>query len=160
LTKKLTMTLCFRQTLVSFITVRNVLLLCSFLSYILLFSFNSPFNSPSATPFPKNFKQSMKVIYTRLFRVYAIVYYHHYLQLEQSGAVSHLNTSFKHFLFFVWEYDMVPEAEQDALKEIIQEIRLRHASTYPTATIPGSSGGGVVTSGGVRSSSKEFFNDK
>jgi hypothetical protein len=102
----------------------------------------------------------MKVIYTRLFRVYAIVYYHHYLQLEQSGAVSHLNTSFKHFLFFVWEYDMVPEAEQDALKEIIQEIRLRHASTYPTATIPGSSGGGAVTSGGVRSSSKEFFNDK
>lgn len=37
----------------------------------------------TATPFPKNFMQSVKVIYTRLFRIYAIVYYHHYPQLGE-----------------------------------------------------------------------------
>lgn len=45
--------------------------------------------------------------------------------------MSHLNTSFKHFIFFIWEYDLVAEAEQEALKEIIQEIRLRHAAAFP-----------------------------
>lgn len=87
----------------------------------------------ASTPFPKNFMQSVRVIYTRLFRIFAIVYYHHYAQLEESGAVSHLNTSFKHFIFFIWEYDLVSEAEQEALAEIIKEIKLRHATAFPNS---------------------------
>jgi hypothetical protein len=75
--------------------------------------------------------QSVKVIFTRLFRVFAIVYYHHFTPLEEIGAVSHLNTSFKHFIFFIWEYDLVAEAEQEALQDIIKEIRLRHAAAFP-----------------------------
>ena len=85
----------------------------------------------SATPFPKNFLQCVRVIYTRLFRIFAIVYYHHYPQLEESGAVSHLNTSFKHFIFFIWEYDLVSETEQEALADIIKEIKIRHAAAFP-----------------------------
>jgi len=75
--------------------------------------------------------QCVRVIYTRLFRIFAIVYYHHYAQLEESGAVSHLNTSFKHFIFFIWEYDLVSETEQEALADIIKEIKLRHATAFP-----------------------------
>ena len=108
----------------------------------------------TATPFPKNFLQSVKVIFTRLFRIFAIVYYHHYAQLEESGAVSHLNTSFKHFIFFIWEYDLVAEAEQEALQDIIKEIRLCHAAAFPhraAAHLSGSRGG--VVSGSSEPSS-------
>lgn len=57
--------------------------------------------------------------------------FHSILYTEELGAVSHLNTSFKHFIFFIWEYDLVAEAEQEALKEIISEIRMRHAAAFP-----------------------------
>lgn len=60
-----------------------------------------------------------------MFRIFAIVYSHHFTKLEELGAVSHLNTSFKHFIFFCWEYDLVQEAEQEALHDIIVELRVR-----------------------------------
>ncbi len=70
--------------------------------------------------------QSIKVIYTRIFRIFAIVYSHHFSKLERIGAVSHLNTSFKHFLYFIWEYDIVANAELEALNDIVQEIKSRY----------------------------------
>lgn len=93
---------------------------------------NNPrlFPTSSSTPFPKNFIQSIKIIYTRMFRIFAIVYSHHFLQLEELGAVSHLNTSFKHFIFFIWEFDLVSTGEMEALQDIIDELRRRHASSF------------------------------
>lgn len=82
-----------------------------------------------ATPFPKNFVTIIKQIFTRFFRVFAIIYTHHYSKLEQVGGVSHLNTSFKHFMYFVWEFDLVANSELDALKDIVQEIRNRYQSS-------------------------------
>lgn len=99
---------------------------------------DSLFPTSSATPFPKNFMQAVKVIYTRLFRIYAIVYSHHFLKLEELGAVSHLNTSFKHFVFFMWEFDLVHPTEQEALKDIIEELRARHGASFPLQARPGS----------------------
>lgn len=66
------------------------------------------------------------MIFTRIFRVYAIVYAHHFAKLENMGAAAHLNTSFKHFLYFVWEFDLVQPAELDALRDIVQEIQARY----------------------------------
>jgi hypothetical protein len=88
--------------------------------------------------------QSVKVIFTRLFRIFAIVYYHHYAALESIGAVSHLNTSFKHFIFFIWEFDLVSDAEQEALADIIKEIKVRYAGAFPlrVRTSSGGSNGG------------------
>eukprot|EP01038_Epipyxis_sp_PR26KG_P015088 gene15088-20301_t len=86
------------------------------------------FPTSSATPFPKNFLNCIKVIFTRLFRIFAIVYSHHFSKLEEMGAVSHLNTSFKHFMFFVWEYDLIQPNELDALRDIIAELRLRYCN--------------------------------
>ena len=65
----------------------------------------------------------VKQIYTRMFRIFAIIYTHHFSKLEELGAVVHLNTSFKHYLFFVWEFDLVGERETDALREITNELR-------------------------------------
>jgi MOB kinase activator 1 len=82
-----------------------------------------------AVPFPKTFLQSIKVIYTRIFRVFAIVYSNHFSKLEEMGAVSHLNTSFKHFLYFVWEFDLLQNNELDALRDIVAEIRSRYEAS-------------------------------
>lgn len=42
-----------------------------------------------------------KTILKRLFRVYAHIYHQHFPEVVQLGEEAHLNTSFKHFIFFV-----------------------------------------------------------
>eukprot|EP01031_Cornospumella_fuschlensis_P028418 gene28418-34309_t len=103
---------------------------------------NNPalFPTSAMIPFPKNFLQSVKQIFTRIFRIYAIIYSHHFSKLETMGAVAHLNTSFKHFLYFVWEFDLVSSGELDALRDIVQEIKNRYDSQL-VRTGSGSLGG-------------------
>lgn len=52
-------------------------------------------------PFPKNFMSVAKTILKRLFRVYAHIYHQHFDSVMQLQEEAHLNTSFKHFIFFV-----------------------------------------------------------
>lgn len=63
-------------------------------------------NKPSVflflgVPFPKNFMSVAKTILKRLFRVYAHIYHQHFDPVIQLQEEAHLNTSFKHFIFFV-----------------------------------------------------------
>lgn len=55
----------------------------------------------SGVPFPRNFQSNAKTILKRLFRVYAHIYHQHFSEVVQLGEEAHLNTSFKHFIFFV-----------------------------------------------------------
>lgn len=55
----------------------------------------------AGVPFPKNFLGMAKTILKRLFRVYAHIYHQHFPEVVQLGEEAHLNTSFKHFIFFV-----------------------------------------------------------
>ena len=55
----------------------------------------------AGVPFPKNFLAMAKTILKRLFRVYAHIYHQHFPEVVQLGEEAHLNTSFKHFIFFV-----------------------------------------------------------
>nr|CAD7194280.1 unnamed protein product [Timema douglasi] len=59
------------------------------------------FPSKIGVPFPKNFLSIAKTILKRLFRVYAHIYHQHFSEVVQLGEEAHLNTSFKHFIFFV-----------------------------------------------------------
>ncbi|NXT62624.1 MOB1A kinase, partial [Chaetops frenatus] len=52
-------------------------------------------------PFPKNFMSVAKTILKRLFRVYAHIYHQHFDSVMRLQEEAHLNTSFKHFIFFV-----------------------------------------------------------
>ena len=52
-------------------------------------------------PFPRNFLSIAKTILKRLFRVYAHIYHQHFPEVVQLGEEAHLNTSFKHFIYFV-----------------------------------------------------------
>ncbi len=72
------------------------------------------------TPFPKSFGTIVKTIFKRLFRVYAHIYHAHFKKIIGLGAEAHLNTCFKHFIFFVHEFKLIPTAEQAPLRELIQ----------------------------------------
>lgn len=58
-------------------------------------------HSIAGVPFPKNFMSVAKTILKRLFRVYAHIYHQHFDSVMQLQEEAHLNTSFKHFIFFV-----------------------------------------------------------
>ena len=68
-------------------------------------------------PFPKDFKKIIKVIFKRLFRVYAHIYHSHFSHIMALEAEPHLNTSFKHFIYFIDEFNLVEDKELAPLAE-------------------------------------------
>ena len=46
----------------------------------------------------------IKVVFKRLFRVYAHIYHTHFSHLMSLGAETHLNTCFKHFVYFIDQF--------------------------------------------------------
>ena len=81
------------------------------------------FPASAGQPFPRNFNDVVSDIFKRLFRVYAIIYHSLFDTIEGVGAVEHLNTSFKHFMFFAFEFSLVPEKELNALQEPVKHMR-------------------------------------
>lgn len=73
-------------------------------------------------PFPKNFLSIAKTILKRLFRVYAHIYHQHFSEIVQLGEEAHLNTSFKHFIFFVQEFSLIDKRELAPLQELIEKL--------------------------------------
>ena len=55
-------------------------------------------------PFPTNFEQAyVRDIFKRMFRVFAIIYHRHFEKIQGLDAAAHLNTCFKHFIYFsIW----------------------------------------------------------
>lgn len=51
-------------------------------------------------PFPLKFKDVIDSIFKRLFRVYAHIYHSHFKHICALGEEAHLNTCFKHFMYF------------------------------------------------------------
>lgn len=78
-------------------------------------------------PFPKNFLAMAKTILKRLFRVYAHIYHQHFPEVVQLGEEAHLNTSFKHFIFFVQEFSLIERRELAPLQELIDKLTAKEA---------------------------------
>ena len=76
----------------------------------------------TGVPFPRNFLSMAKTILKRLFRVYAHIYHQHFPQVIQLEEEAHLNTSFKHFIFFVQEFGLVDKRELAPLQELIEKL--------------------------------------
>ena len=74
-------------------------------------------------PFPKNYATITKQIFTRMFRIFAIIYTQHFSRVEQLGAAAHLNTSFKHLIYFIWEFDLIEQRELPAMSDIVKALR-------------------------------------
>uniref|UniRef100_A0A7S3CUW0 Uncharacterized protein n=1 Tax=Palpitomonas bilix TaxID=652834 RepID=A0A7S3CUW0_9EUKA len=81
------------------------------------------FPSDPERPFPKSFVNSVKTIFKRLFRVYAHIYHAHMQKVIELGAEAHLNTCFKHFLFFILEFNLVDKKELAPLEDLIRSLK-------------------------------------
>jgi len=94
-------------------------------------------------PFPKTFQPVCKKILTRLYRVFVHVYVHHFDRMMAIGAEPHVNTCYKHFYYFVTEFNLMNEKEFQPLKEMTQRIctdlvqapGLNQATASVTATL-------------------------
>eukprot|EP00123_Amoebidium_parasiticum_P005900 comp16976_c0_seq1/m.15624 comp16976_c0_seq1/g.15624 ORF comp16976_c0_seq1/g.15624 comp16976_c0_seq1/m.15624 type:complete len:216 (-) comp16976_c0_seq1:714-1361(-) len=80
------------------------------------------FPSKIGVPFPKTFPGVAKNILKRLFRVYAHIYHSHFNKIVSLGEEAHLNTSFKHFIFFIQEFNLIEKKELAPLQELIDSL--------------------------------------
>lgn len=70
-------------------------------------------------PFPPHYRKGMRVIYKRLFRIYAHTFHSHFKELIDGEADAHLNHSFKHFIYFVKEFNLIDDSELEPLKDLV-----------------------------------------
>ncbi|KAL0426796.1 UNVERIFIED_CONTAM: MOB kinase activator-like 1A [Sesamum latifolium] len=77
---------------------------------------------PKSAPFPPNFQDVVKTILKRLFRVYAHIYHSHFQKIVSLKEEAHLNTCFKHFVLFTWEFCLIDKGELAPLYEIVESI--------------------------------------
>jgi len=82
----------------------------------------SLFPSKSGVPFPKTFQAAVKNIFKRLFRVYAHIYHSHASKVSALGIETYLQTSFRHFILFVNEFQLIEKKELAPLEELIATI--------------------------------------
>ncbi|KAA8589996.1 hypothetical protein FQN60_013361 [Etheostoma spectabile] len=85
-------------------------------------------------PFPKNFQQVCKKILSRLFRVFVHVYIHHFDSICSMGAEAHINTCYKHYYYFISEFNLIDHSELEPLladmvrQSIMTELSLQEKS--------------------------------
>lgn len=72
--------------------------------------------------FPDDFKSIVVKIMRRLFRVYAHIFHSHLDEIVNCGAEAHLSTCFRHFIYFVNEFSLLPTKEFEPLKDIIRYV--------------------------------------
>jgi MOB kinase activator 1 len=70
-------------------------------------------------------------IFRRVFRVYGIIYSSFFGTLEALDMAPHLNTCFKHFLFFCTEFGLLPEREMEPLEVLVKPIRKQYYASKP-----------------------------
>ncbi len=80
------------------------------------------FPTKTDVDFPNNFKRVCQKILSRLFRVFVHVYIHHFDRLKAIGAEAHCNTLFKHFYYFVKEFNILEEKDFAPLADLIDKI--------------------------------------
>eukprot|EP00899_Mesostigma_viride_P019256 jgi/Mesvir1/27331/Mv07147-RA.1 len=73
-------------------------------------------------PFPRNFMDIVRTIFKRQFRVYAHIYHSHFAKICSLGEEAHLNTCFKHFIFFNTAFGLIDKKELAPLQELIDSI--------------------------------------
>lgn len=64
-------------------------------------------------------------IIRRIFRVYGILYECFTKKLEQLDMMPHVNFCFKHFIFFVTEFGLLPERQYAASESLATRVKLR-----------------------------------
>ncbi|KAJ6407268.1 hypothetical protein OIU84_010719 [Salix udensis] len=73
-------------------------------------------------PFPPNFQDVVRTIFKRSFRVYAHIYHSHFQKIVSLKEEAHLNTCFKHFVLFAWEFHLIDKGELAPLYDLVESI--------------------------------------
>lgn len=82
----------------------------------------SIFPTQPGASFPSDFQERIQNIFRRLFRVYAHIMYCHFERIVELTFEAHLNSCFKHFAYFVLEFDLVKPEELKPLKPLIERF--------------------------------------
>lgn len=83
--------------------------------------FPQDYEDPDAA-YPKDFVAVVQRILKRLFRVYGHMYYTHFNNIQTLGLESSLNTSFKHFIWFVTHFKLIDQRELAPLRDLISNF--------------------------------------
>jgi len=95
--------------------------------------------------YPKKFSSTCAVIFKRFFRIYAHIYHSHFKEIQALGADAHLNTCFKHFIYFVLEFKLIDAKELAPMQSLIDgmlgadKAKLKPAAQSTTAAAAHSS---------------------
>lgn len=81
------------------------------------------FPSDPNAPFPRDFMKTVQNIFRRLFRIYAHLYHHHRADVVAVGIEENLNSSFRHFMYYTNEFQLIPEAQLEPLRSIIDLLK-------------------------------------
>eukprot|EP01025_Chloroclados_australasicus_P003744 TRINITY_DN108_c0_g2_i2.p3 TRINITY_DN108_c0_g2~~TRINITY_DN108_c0_g2_i2.p3 ORF type:complete len:217 (+),score=12.86 TRINITY_DN108_c0_g2_i2:162-812(+) len=73
-------------------------------------------------PFPSNFRDVVRTIFKRMYRVFAHTYHSHFAEINQLGETQHLNTCFKHFMIFVKHYQLIDDKELAPTAELASSL--------------------------------------
>jgi MOB kinase activator 1 len=89
---------------------------------------NAQISDPTLFPtdegkFPPKFMMCIRNIYKRLFRLYAHIYWSHFDKIRSIGANAHLNTCFKHFAYFILEFNLVDKKGMAPLEKFIEKFK-------------------------------------
>jgi len=80
------------------------------------------FPTQLGAPFPDDFIERVQNIFKRLFRVYAHIFYCHFERIVEMSFEAHLNSCFKHFMYFIEEFDLVRPEELKPLQPLIDRF--------------------------------------
>ena len=80
------------------------------------------FPTEIGSTFPPGFRDVIKRIFKRLFRVYAHIYHSHFRSVVSLNVEAHLNTCFKHFIYFTKQFGLIEEKELAPLRELIAQF--------------------------------------
>ncbi|DAZ97672.1 TPA: hypothetical protein N0F65_009673 [Lagenidium giganteum] len=91
-----------------------------------LFPPDGKYDATSGNASPEEFLDMAKIMFKRLFRVYAHMYHSHLDNYQALAAESHLNFCFKRFVLFVQHFDLVEAKELNALRKLIQKLSVEY----------------------------------
>jgi len=72
----------------------------------------------SPFPDPGKFEEFVQTFLRRTFRVYAHTYVYHFEDVTDGGIEAHVNFCYKHFLFFVTEFNLLEDRDMYALCDL------------------------------------------
>ncbi|KAJ9460369.1 MOB kinase activator-like 1-like protein B [Diplonema papillatum] len=88
------------------------------------------FPTSDSKAYPADFLQVTVKVCKRLFRVYAHIYHDHFLAMRRLEQEAHLNTAFKHFTLFCFQFRLLDATELSPLRGLIVNLLGKRFDNY------------------------------